>query len=240
MSLLNSIYDVLLRSFGSQGWWPILSRAGQRGFDSKGYHKGAYDCLDEDDLFEVCIGAILTQNTSWKNVERALAVLRDEGLLSIERIASASESDIGRAIRSAGYYNQKAKKLKAFARSVLDEYGSLSSLFSSKNAREFLLSIWGIGPETADSMLLYAGGWPVFVVDAYTKRICSRLGICSSKASYDELQSMFHSAIERRPSIYNEYHALLVRLAKSYCVKGVPDCKSCPLSDVCSFNRSKH
>lgn len=196
------IYERLLAHFGKQDWWPC--KTGKR--------------------FEIITGAILTQNTNWKNVEKALDNLSKEKLLSRNAIKKAPTSKLASAIRPSGYYKQKAKKLKAFAS------------FSGDITRENLLSIWGIGPETADSILLYAYNKPYFVVDAYTKRVFSRLRMLKGNEDYEEIRHYFESRLPKNVKIYKEFHALIVELAKNYCKKQ-PLCNNCPLAKNCSFNR---
>ncbi|MFH0832808.1 MAG: endonuclease III domain-containing protein [Candidatus Aenigmatarchaeota archaeon] len=194
------IYNTLLAAYGRQHWWP--SRTGSR--------------------FEVCIGAILTQNTSWSNVEKAISNLIKNKMLSKEAIKKAPINKLSSLIRSSGYYRQKAKKLKAFVN------------FSGEMNRENLLGIWGIGPETADSILLYAFGKRYFVVDAYTKRIFSRLGMLKGDEGYEEIRNFFESRLPKDVEIYKEFHALIVKLAKEHCKKK-PLCDDCPLKSQCKF-----
>ncbi|MBW2996203.1 endonuclease [Candidatus Woesearchaeota archaeon] len=202
MNKIQSIYKALHKKFGPQNWWPTSTNNKQ---------------------FEVIIGAILTQNTAWYNVEKALSNLEKEHLISIERIKSTRKDKIARLIKPSGYYNQKAERLKIVAN------------FFSKNknpTREQLLAVKGIGPETADSILLYAFNKPIFVIDAYTKRIFSRIGMCKDRCEYHELQNIFHKSLKKSPKLYNEYHALLVELAKQNCTKK-PSCKTCPINKFC-------
>lgn len=222
---MRQIYGALLKYFGPRGWWPI------RGVYSAGDYSAP---RSEEEMLEICVGAILTQNTSWSNVEKALELLRRENLFSLKRLSAVSEAKLAGLVRSSGYFRQKAKKLKIFASEVLG-HGSLESFFGRPTSvvREELLSIWGIGPETADSMLLYAGRHPVFVIDAYTKRIMSRLGVCASDVDYDSLQEIFHKSLAADVVIFNEYHALLVELAKRSCAKSNPSCSTCPLKSSC-------
>lgn len=198
------IYKKLFRSFGPQNWWPVS--------------KKTKDCLAS--RFEICVGAILTQNTSWQNVEKAISNLIANKMLSKEAMKSAKPGMLASLIRSSGYYKQKAKKLKIFAN------------FSGDITRENLLGLWGIGPETADSMLLYAYNKPCFVVDAYTRRIFTRLGFLKGGESYEEIRSLFEKNLPKDVKIYNEFHALIVRLAKTHCRKK-PLCENCPLSNEC-------
>jgi len=208
--LFLKIYDKLSETLGSQYWWPGESP------------------------LEVAIGVILTQNTAWKNVEKAIANLKKEGLLSVKAIYNAKEIDIARHIRSSGYYNQKAKKLKAFIAVVEEEYdGDIMSMKSPglKPMREKLLSINGIGEETADSILLYALELPSFVVDAYTRRIFSRHGIVGKNWSYTRIKDTFERSLPVNIKLFNDYHALIVRVGHLFCRKNPAKtlCVNCPL-----------
>jgi len=207
MTKLNQLYKILLKQYGRQGWWPI-----------KGKYSGGPN--SEKEKFEVCIGAILAQNTAWKNVEKALDKLRRAKALDRKSLEKIPVAKLARLIKPAGYYNQKAKKLKEFARFYQELRGK-------EPKREKLLEVWGVGPETADSILLYAYNKPHFVVDAYTRRILSRLGVCkgaegakgTEKCSYDEIQKFFHKKLPRNAKLFNEFHALLVEHAKRSCRK---------------------
>lgn len=193
-------------------------------------------------MFEICAGAILTQNTAWRNVERALMALGSDGLLSPEGIASAGRARLHRALRPSGYYRQKAGRLRDFCRYLLKERPEgLAAWFSGDTARlrEELLALKGIGPETADSMLLYAAGKPKFVIDAYTRRIFARLGFPDRKEDYARWQRLFEEALPPDTRIYNEYHALLVALGKDRCKKASPLCGGCPLKGGCAFAGKK-
>ena len=209
---LYGIYSRLYEHFGAQHWWP------------------------GDGAFEVIVGAILTQNTAWSNVEKAMANLKRARLLTPARLHWTPAARLARLIRSSGYFNLKAKKLKAFTRYLFTGHrGRLARLFhlDMMMLREHLLAVYGIGPETADSIILYAARQPIFVVDAYTRRISARLGLSHTKASYDELQRMFMEHLPHDVPLFNEYHALLVALGKNYCTKRAPRCTECPLRDVC-------
>jgi len=209
---LVEIYQRLLSAYGPQGWWPADTR------------------------FEVMVGAILTQATAWRNVERAIQRLKAAGALSPERMARLSEGELAELIRPAGFFRQKTRRLRALLR-LIGQHGSVEGLLSlpAGELRRQLLSVPGVGPETADSILLYAAGYPVFVVDAYTKRILHRLGLLSGeKAGYEEVQELFESNLPRDPKLYGEYHALLVRHAKEHC-RARPRCPGCPLAPVCNF-----
>lgn len=182
--------------------------------------------------FEVIVGTILTQNTSWTNVEMALANLRREGLLTVEGIERADVRHLAALLRPAGYFRQKARKLKAFVRFLRAEYaGSLRRMFKTPalELRGKLLGVWGIGPETADSILLYAGEQPVFVVDAYTKRIFARHGWSSEKAKYEDIRWMVERQFPGDVQRFNELHALIVSVGKNYCRPKDPKCGECPL-----------
>jgi len=183
------------------------------------------------------VGAILTQNTSWSNASAAVQQLKRLGLLNPKRLDRLPQRRLAEAIRSSGYFNQKAKRLKVFVRHLNRRYGGRMDRMRPVPAarlREELLSLWGIGPETADNILLYALEKPVFVVDAYTKRILARHGLVSWDASYNEMQNLFHSMPgqgRNRTAKYNEYHALIVETGKRFC-RARPDCFSCPLQRV--------
>ena len=178
------------------------------------------------------MGAILVQNTSWTNVERAIANLRRDRMLSLEAIHATSAPRLARLIRSSGYFRQKARKLKAFTSFVHREYrGSLTRMFrtSTEALRTQLLGVHGIGRETADSILLYAGRHPIFVIDSYTRRILERHGMASPRDSYEQLRLLFERQLPRDHRIFNEFHALLVLTAKLYCRKSEARCSACPL-----------
>lgn len=205
---LNTIYSKLYNYFGPQHWWPAKSS------------------------FEVMVGAILTQNTSWLNVEKAIKNLKKEKLLEPGGLRDVSLGRLASLIRPAGYYNIKAKRLKDFLNFLFKFYRgrpSLMRLTDTQTLRRRLLSVKGVGPETADSMLLYAAGRPVFVIDAYTKRILSRHNLIAEDASYEDAQGLFMASLKSDVQMFNEYHALLVRLAKEFCLKQNPRCKECPL-----------
>ena len=206
--MLREFYSTMYQELGAQHWWPARTR------------------------FEVIVGAILTQSTAWVNVERAIANLRRARMLTplaLERVARAR---LARLVRPSGYFRQKARKLKAFVGWLRREYGgSLGRMFCSPTAelREKLLGVHGVGPETADSILLYAGGHPVFVVDAYTKRVLVRHGLVSEKAGYEEMRALFEANLPRDARMWNEYHALLVQVGKNWCRPREAKCEECPL-----------
>ena len=189
--------------------------------------------------FEVIVGAILTQNTSWGNVERAIANLRSAQMLTPSAISAARMARLAALVRPSGYFRQKAKKLKAFVRFLQREYGgSLKRMFATPTEvlREKLLSVHGIGPETADSILLYAGEHAVFVVDAYTHRIFGRHGITNGKADYENVRALVEAALPRDSQLFNEFHALVVNTAKNWCRKKEPRCAECPLGSLLPEN----
>ena len=208
------VYDLLLRQHGSQDWWPA------------------------EDAFEVMVGAILTQNTAWTNVERALVNLRQIGALSLEGLLKLEESRLAGHIRPSGYYNQKAKRIKLFCEwyASCGAHAGLAQKDTASLRRE-LLGVYGIGPETADDILLYAFERPVFVIDAYTRRIFSRLGMIAGGERYDELRLMFQNNLAADVPLYNSYHALIVSHGKDICKKN-PACGNCGLVKMCAFTRS--
>jgi endonuclease III related protein len=205
--LLLEIYQQLLDRFGPQHWWPGESP------------------------FEVAIGAILTQNTSWTNVAKAIANLKAANSLDAFKLRDMDQEDLELLIRPAGYFRVKAKRLRNFIKWLCDNYGGDLKNLESVNTirlREELLGISGIGPETADSILLYALNRPVFVVDTYTARVMVRHGLIGPDLDYQQLQDLFMSNLEPDPALFNEFHALLVMVGKDYC-KPHPKCPGCPL-----------
>jgi endonuclease-3 related protein len=203
MNKVYEIYEILLDHFGPQGWWP------------------------GDTQFEIMVGAVLTQNTNWTNVSKAVDNLKKEELLSFEKLHELQVELLAEKIRPAGYFNLKAKRLKNLLNFINDEYnGSLEDMFceDSVSLREKILTVKGIGPETADSILLYAGNKPVFVVDAYTHRIFSRHNIIAEEEGYYAIQEYFTLSLPEEIELYNEYHALIVRLGKEFCKKSKPLC----------------
>ena len=184
-----------------------------------------------DSGFEIAVGAILTQNTAWRNVTKAITNLKARNLLSPRALYHVPVQELATVIRPAGYYNVKARRLKHFIEFLHRESnGDLDRLLSEDldTLRNKLLSVNGIGPETADSILLYAGNKPTFVVDAYTRRILFRHNLVPEDGPYDELQSFFMDCLEPDPGMFNEFHALLVRLGHAYCLRKEPKCKECP------------
>ncbi len=225
--LLLDIYKRLLSAYGEQGWWPLIIKKDS----SFIVHYDKSFKLREKSLsekFEISIGAVLTQNTSWKNVEKALLNLKSKNLLSPEKII---HSDVKNLIKPAGYYNLKEKKLKEFSKFFIKRKEDFDS---NSMSREELLSVWGVGRETADSILLYALNKPFFVVDAYTRRLFSRLNFIYEKDNYDKIQLFFHENLPLDYKLFNEFHALIVEHAKRHCRKK-PLCDGCPLRTICNF-----
>ncbi|MBI2105691.1 endonuclease [Candidatus Woesearchaeota archaeon] len=206
---LEEIYQILEEEYGFQRWWPTISNSKR---------------------FETIIGAILTQNTSWNNVEKAIKNLDKFNFLRKDALKQLNEEDLAQLIRSSGYFNQKAKKIKKV----------IEFLDSGKEInRENLLGVWGIGKETADSILLYAYDKPEFVIDSYTKRIFSRMGIVKDNIDYDELKELFTGNIENNIELYKEYHALIVNHGKDICRKN-PKCHECCLRKICEYGVNIH
>jgi len=208
--ILNDIYNALYKYFGPQGWWP------------------------GDSPFEIAVGAILTQNTNWGNVEKAIQNLKQEKYLNAKKLHAMPHRTLASFIKPAGYFNVKAKRLKNFLSFLSNHYkGSMKRMLAADTVllRESLLGVNGIGPETADSILLYALGRPVFVIDAYTKRVLHRHGIVSGDATYHEMQELFHRSLPEDVPLFNEFHALFVMTGKDYC-KPKPRCDGCPLEPL--------
>jgi len=230
---LNTIYKLLFKAYGKQGWWPIADSASGK---SK---YGVNAPRDEADIFEIVIGAILTQNVAWVNVEKALLSLKKKRMLEPARLYKAKHDAIAQCIISSGYYNQKTKKIKNFLLWFRDYGFSFELLKNMKtdSIRRELLDINGIGPETADSILLYGLRRKIFVIDAYTKRIYSRLGLVKINDSYEEIRTAFEKGFSGGVSKYKEYHALIVVHGKDIC-KNKPLCGSCCLNGICpSYSR---
>jgi endonuclease-3 related protein len=205
---LMEMFDLLLDHYGPRNWWPA------------------------ETALEMMVGAILTQNTNWKNVEKAIENLKKKSLISLDALCSVSTSELAQEIRPAGYYNIKARRLKNLIDFIVNHYhGDLDTLLGdeTRTLRRGLLSVNGIGPETADSILLYAANRPVFVIDAYTHRILSRHGMTEEQVTYQELQELFMDNLPDDSSLFNEFHALIVETGKDFCRKR-PLCDKCPLS----------
>ncbi|MFA6109889.1 MAG: hypothetical protein WDA75_14075 [Candidatus Latescibacterota bacterium] len=240
-SPFHRVYLRLLAAHGSQGWWPTTPPSGT----GPRYYPGESSrTLDESERWEIAVGAVLTQNTAWRNAELALVRLLAEKALAPEPMAGLPLARLAELIRSSGYYNQKARRLHGLARHLIDRYdGRMSSLLGRPTAqvRQELLSLDGIGPETADSILLYAGGHPIFVVDAYTRRILNRLGILDHRLSYAGVQEALMAGLPLDADLFNEYHALLVRHGSTSC-RATPRCRDCSLGRGCEYrkNQSPH
>jgi endonuclease-3 related protein len=205
------VYQKLLDEFGKQHWWPTTS---------------------DNPKFEIVIGAILTQNTNWNSVEKAVANLNKKKLLHPVRLAKADIKTVQEAVRPSGFYKQKSERIVNIAKYIIENFGGDVDKFLKKITREELLAIKGIGRETADSILLYAGSRLFFPIDAYTIRFCKRFGLIDG--DYDELQKFFHSELPKDLTVYNELHALIVKLCKEYCRKEMI-CTGCPLNDSCVY-----
>ncbi len=207
---LTGIYENLFKSFGKQYWWP------------------------GDTDFEIVIGAILTQNTNWTNVEKAIKNLKDAKVFTPEKLYEIDIDDLAQLIKPSGYFNVKAKRLKHFIEWLFLNYnGSLSKLFKLDypTLRGQLLSVNGIGKETADSIILYAAEKPTFVVDAYTKRVLVGHGLITEDYDYDAIKALFEDNLPKEVPLYNEYHALIVMVGKYYC-KPKMQCEECPLKNI--------
>ncbi|MEK7369447.1 MAG: endonuclease III domain-containing protein [Planctomycetota bacterium] len=205
---LKRYYNKLLKTFGPQRWWP------------------------GDGPFEVMVGAVLTQNTNWGNVEKAINNLKQAGKLNAPAIHKMRQDQLAGLIRPSGYFNIKARRLKNLIKWFVDRFdGEIEKMFSRdlQSLREELLSVKGIGPETADSILLYAGNLPTFVVDAYTYRVLVRHRLIPEESTYHDMKFFFEESLPRDADMYNEYHALLVRVGKTYCKPREPSCEVCPL-----------
>jgi endonuclease-3 related protein len=214
---LLRLYETLERFFGDLHWWP------------------------GETPFEVAVGAILTQNTNWANVEKAIGQLKAQGVLEPRALYGLDDEVLADLIRPSGYFRVKTKRLKAFLEVLCDDFrGDLGLMLSGElpQARQRLLGISGIGEETADSMLLYAGGRPVFVIDAYTRRILTRHGIIDGKPTYGDIQCLFMNHVPRDAGLYNQYHAMIVETGKRYC-RTEPRCGDCPLRKDCGTGRGR-
>ncbi len=212
--ILLKIYNSLYNYFGPLKWWP------------------------GDTPFEIMVGAILTQNTSWSNVEKALDNLKKENLLEPRKLYYLHQEELAQLIKPSGYYNIKARRLKNFINLFINDFeGSAEKMFSgdSRELRKKLLNVNGIGPETADSILLYAGKKPFFVVDAYTKRVFSRHKLISKDSTYYQIQEFFSQNLDGNVELFNEFHAQIVMLGKTICSSKNPDCAKCPIGYLFSI-----
>jgi len=209
---LMDIFGLLLSYFGKRHWWP------------------------GDSSLEIIYGCILTQNVSWKNVEEAICNLKQKNLIGLDTILSTSDNELGLLLKSTRYYNQKVLYLKNFCFRMKEDFaGNLDNLFSMEvtKLRKYLLTLKGFGKETTDSVILYGANKPIFVVDAYTKRIFSRLGYFHKDISYDEVQDFFMKNLPHDVYTFNEFHALIVCHGQSFCKNSRPSCSSCPLERIC-------
>lgn len=216
---LQQLCDRLAAHFGPLHWWPA------------------------DSPFEVVIGAILTQNTAWRNVEYAIANLKQAQALTPTAIGQLTELELQQLIRPAGFFRQKAERLQLFVAHLFSCHdGELGHWLAGEleAVRQELLGLKGIGPETADSILLYAGGRPSFVVDAYTRRLLTRLGLLQGDESYEQIRARFMTDLPHDPDLFNEFHALIVEQCKSYCRKRRPQCPDCPLHQLCPFGQASN
>jgi len=216
-NLLTKVYDALLARFGHRRWWP------------------------GETPLEVCVGAVLTQNTSWKNVTQAIDNLKAAGALDLHVLHEMDHEALAAIIRPSGYYNVKAKRLKSLVCHVMQRSGGdLTRFFDQpvSDLRRELLSINGVGKETADSIILYAAGKPIFVVDAYTKRVLGRHGMLPMESDYDTVQELFHRHLPLDISLFNDYHAQLVAVGHNHCKK-TPICTNCPLEAVLPVPQTK-
>jgi len=210
-NIFTEAYQLLYDHFGPQHWWP------------------------GETAFEVMVGAVLTQNTNWKNVVKALNNLKEAALLDYSSLSLLAADEIAGFIRPSGYYNLKAQRLKNLLNMVAKLYeGDLETFFADNlsTARENLLAVKGVGPETADSILLYACGAPVFVIDTYTHRVFSRHNMVEEESDYQTMQESFMESLPEDVQLYNEYHALIVRVAGAHCKKTKPLCEQCPLQGL--------
>ncbi len=234
--IISNVYSVLLNAYGPQGWWPVYTLRDTEGRDERGYAQRLPVKLSPLSRFEIAAGAVLTQNTSWFNVEKTIDSLFCSGLLDPVKIRDVPQTELAASIRQSGYYNQKARKLKNLAAFLLDgEYLQDGKKDGKIPDRDALLGLWGIGKETADSILLYAYGVPFFVVDTYTKRIFNRLGVLTGDEKYDEIAEKFSSCFKSDVAVFQDYHALIVRHAKEHCRKK-PECSGCVLKESCLLN----
>lgn len=215
---LMEVFDLMYKKVGARHWWPAETN------------------------FEMIVGAILTQFVSWKNVTCAIENLKNDDLLSVEGICIAEQSRLEELVRCTRFYKQKVRKLKAFCLHVKNHYkGSLEEFFNQDmaNLRKELLSLYGIGEETADCIILYAAEQPIFVVDAYTRRVYNRLGLFHEDITYKEMQKFFMDNLEPDVEFYNEYHAQIDGIGSHYCFGKVPKCEECPLKAVCKYKGGK-
>ncbi|MHA2002130.1 MAG: endonuclease III domain-containing protein [Promethearchaeota archaeon] len=237
---LSALFDKLLAQYGEQGWWPLLSldpdiNPTLRG-QFTGYHPKVYSFPKTDaQIFEIMLGTILTQNTSWTNADKALGNLWQNRLLAFDKIEKLSFDKLGSLIRSSGYFNQKSVRILEFCEFLHIHPISQLKKMNIESLRKILINQRGIGPETADSMILYAFKKPTFVIDAYTRRFLTRLGFFKTSPTYEQCKELFEEAIPPELSKYNEYHALIVQHAVHIC-KTTPTCGDCFLKPFCKQN----
>lgn len=208
---VQEAFDLLLQHFGPQKWWP------------------------GDTALEVLVGAVLTQNTNWGNVEKAIANIKSQGLMNFETLHTLEIGQLAELVKPSGYYNVKAKRLHNLLQMVSDSYDGDLEFFIAEElyaARDALLQVKGIGPETADAILLYACNKPIFVVDAYTHRVFQRHNMIEEETDYHSMQELFMDGLEQNSQLFNEYHALIVRVGKDFCKKRNPLCAGCPLEHL--------
>ena len=214
-ALLTEVFDRLLAAYGPQGWWPSAGP------------------------FETIIGAVLTQNTAWTNVEKAFANLRAAEAMTPAAMRALSRADLAELIRPSGYFNSKARKLKAVV-DHLARYDDDTDRWRTREAKELraeLLGVYGIGPETADDIVLYVAGLPSFVMDSYTVRMVDRIGVAPKRKRYEDYQALFEDNLPAEAPLFNEYHALLDAHAKDVCLKSKPRCGECVLRDLCQAGK---
>ncbi|MCX7821299.1 MAG: hypothetical protein N2258_06450 [Brevinematales bacterium] len=226
---LIDIYNLLVDFYGEQNWWPIIE--GRECVYKKEFMERE---RTDEEIFEIMIGAILTQNTSWTNVIVAIINLKENNIFSPYKISEIENSKLSQLIKSAGYFNQKAKKLKILCSFLLNNKISELKKLSVYDLRQKFLSLWGIGYETADSIVLYGFNKPVFVVDAYTKRIFSRLGFFPENSEYETIRDLFEKNLPQSSNLYKEYHALIVEFGKNLCKKR-PLCNNCSFNENCAY-----
>jgi len=227
--IFREVYRKLLACYGPQGWWPVTPAGGC----SPVYSGGPENALQR---LEVMVGALLAQNTSWSGAKKALENLLSRNRLDFQSLLEIGEGELGLLIRPSGYFNQKARRIKNLISFLDERYGAGWERFFAEpvtKMRRMLLGLNGVGPETADSIILYAAGRASFVIDSYTKRLFHRLGVASGDISYEELKQRFEKALPVESELYNEYHALVVIHGKERCTARVPKCAGCPLEQIC-------
>ena len=227
--IFGEVYESLLAFYGPQGWWPVTPPGGC----APVYSGGPVNDLQR---LEVIVGALLAQNTSWTGARKALENLSSQKRLDFRSLLEIPEGELGLLIRPSGYFNQKARRIKNLVSFLYDRYGAHWERFFAEPLpamRRLLLELNGIGPETADSIILYAAGRASFVIDSYTKRLFYRLGAAGSNVAYEELKQRFEKALAAQSALYKEYHALVVVHCKERCSSRVPKCEGCSLEQLC-------